>query len=49
LTLPTPLLSVILATLVYGTPVTPLMALGGIMTLTGVAIIALRTAGRREG
>jgi O-acetylserine/cysteine efflux transporter len=47
LTLPTPLLSVILATLVYGTPVTPLMALGGILTLSGVAIIALRTAGRQ--
>jgi O-acetylserine/cysteine efflux transporter len=46
LTLPTPLLSIILATAVYGTPVTPLMALGGLLTLSGVAIIALRTAGR---
>jgi len=46
LTLPTPLLSIIIATLVYGTPVTPLMILGGLLTLTGVAIIALRTASR---
>jgi O-acetylserine/cysteine efflux transporter len=46
LTLPTPLLSILLATLVYGTPVTPLMALGGLLTLSGVAIIALRTAGK---
>jgi O-acetylserine/cysteine efflux transporter len=43
-TLPTPLLAVMFATLFYGTPVTPLMWLGGAMTLTGVAIITLRTA-----
>jgi O-acetylserine/cysteine efflux transporter len=45
-TLPTPVLAVIFATLFYGTPVTPLMWLGGAMTLTGVAIITLRTASR---
>ncbi|MGL6044187.1 MAG: DMT family transporter, partial [Sandaracinobacteroides sp.] len=43
-TLPTPLLAVAFATLVYGTPVTPLMWLGGAITLVGVAIITLRTA-----
>jgi O-acetylserine/cysteine efflux transporter len=43
-TLPTPLLAVLCATLVYGTPVTPLMWVGGALTLTGVAIITLRTA-----
>jgi drug/metabolite transporter (DMT)-like permease len=32
------------ATIVYGTPVTPLMWAGGVLTLTGVAIITLRTA-----
>ncbi len=44
LTLPTPLLAVIFATAVYGTPITPLMILGGVLTLVGVAIITLRTA-----
>ena len=43
-TLPTPLLAVGFATLVYGTPVTPMMWLGGALTLVGVAIITLRTA-----
>lgn len=43
-TLPTPLLAVLFATLVYGTPVTPIMWLGGALTLAGVAIITLRTA-----
>ncbi len=43
-TLPTPLLAVMFATLAYGTPVTPMMILGGLLTLAGVAIITLRTA-----
>lgn len=46
LTLPTPLLSIIIATIVYGTPVTLPMIIGAALTLTGVAIIALRTAAR---
>ncbi len=44
LTLPTPLLAVIFVTVVYGTPITPLMVAGGLLTLAGVAIITLRTA-----
>ncbi len=44
LTLATPLLSVAVVTLVYGTPITPGMVAGGLMTLLGVAIIALRSA-----
>jgi len=44
LTLPTPLLAVIIVTLVYGTPITPMMIAGGLLTLAGVAIITLRTA-----
>lgn len=44
LTLPTPLLSVGFVVLVYGTPISPLMWIGGAMALTGVAIITLRTA-----
>lgn len=41
-TLPTAVLSVAIAHLVYGSPVTPLMAAGGLMALAGVSIIALR-------
>ena len=44
LTLPTPLLAVAVAVMVYGTPITPLMWVGGAITLVGVAIITLRTA-----
>jgi O-acetylserine/cysteine efflux transporter len=43
-TLPTPLLAVMFATIAYGTPVTPMMVAGGVLTLIGVAIITLRTA-----
>ena len=43
-TLPTPMLAVAIATLFYGTPVTPLMWVGGALTLAGVAIITLRSA-----
>ena len=48
LTLPTPLLSVIIATWVFGTPVTIQMIAGGTLTLIGIAIITLRTATARE-
>lgn len=48
LTLPTPLLSVVIATIVYPVPVTAEMIVGGLLTLAGVAIIALRTARARE-
>ena len=48
LTLPTPLLSVIVAVIVLGTPITPQMIIGGILTLAGVAIITLRTAQARD-
>ena len=44
LTLPTPLLSVIIAVIVFGTPITVQMVIGGVLTLIGVAIITLRTA-----
>ncbi|PZN94254.1 MAG: EamA/RhaT family transporter [Alphaproteobacteria bacterium] len=48
LTLPTPLLSVIIAVIVFGTPVTIQMIIGGALTLVGVAIITLRTAQKRD-
>ena len=43
LTLPTPLFSVIIAVIVFGTPITVQMVIGGVLTLIGVAIITLRT------
>ena len=43
LTLPTPVLSVVCATLYYGTPITPLMWVGGVLTLAGVATITIRS------
>ena len=48
LTLPTPLMAVTIAILVYDTPITPQMLAGGALTLVGVAIITLRTAQRRD-
>ncbi len=48
LTLPTPLMSVIIAVIVFGTPITIQMIIGGVLTLIGVAIITLRTARRPD-
>lgn len=48
LTLPTPVLSVIVAVVVFGTPVSLQMVAGGILTLAGIAIITLRTARARD-
>lgn len=48
LTLPTPVLSVIVAVVVFGTPVSLQMVAGGILTLAGIAIITLRTARVRD-
>ena len=48
LTLPTPLLSVIIAVLAFGTPITVQMVIGGALTLVGVGIITLRTARARD-
>ncbi len=48
LTLPTPLLSVIVGVMVFKTPVGVPMVIGGLLTLVGIAIITLRTAAARE-
>ncbi len=48
LTLPAPLLSVIMAVIVFGTPITPQMVVGGVLTIIGVAIITLRIAQARD-
>jgi O-acetylserine/cysteine efflux transporter len=44
LTLVSPVLSVIFASLFFHTPLTPMMILGGIVALTGVAIVTIRSA-----
>ncbi|ALH78876.1 hypothetical protein AN936_00360 [Sphingopyxis macrogoltabida] len=43
-TIPTPVVSVAAAAAWFGTPVTPLMMLGGFIAIVGVGIVALRTA-----
>ncbi|OYU16201.1 MAG: EamA family transporter [Alphaproteobacteria bacterium PA4] len=48
LTLPTPLLSVIIAVIAFGTPITSQMLFGGVLTIIGVAIITLRTAQKSD-
>ena len=45
-TLLSPVVSVILASVMFGTPVTPMMMLGGMIVLGGVAIVTIRTARR---
>lgn len=47
LTLPTPLLSVVVAVVVLDNPLTPQMILGGAVALVGVAVITFRTAQAR--
>lgn len=51
LTLAAPVLSVVSAALFFGTPLTPLMILGGVVALTGVSIVTLRSAraGEKRG
>jgi O-acetylserine/cysteine efflux transporter len=48
LTLPAPLLSVIMAVIAFGNPITVQMVVGGLLTIIGVAIITLRTAMARD-
>lgn len=44
LTLPTPVIAVIAASIWFGTKLTPVMIAGGVIVLAGVAIVTLRTA-----
>lgn len=48
LTLAAPVISVIAASLFFATPLTPLMILGGVIALAGVAIVTIRTARVKE-
>lgn len=49
LTLATPVISVAAAALFFATPLTPVMILGGVVALTGVAIVTLRSARAQSG
>lgn len=49
LTLPTPLLSVVVAVVVLDTPLTPQMIAGAVIAMAGVAIITLRSARMQAG
>jgi O-acetylserine/cysteine efflux transporter len=44
LTLAAPVIAVIAASIFFGTALTPIMIIGGLITMTGVAIITLRSA-----
>lgn len=48
LTLGTPVVAVIASSLVFATPVTPVMVAGGVLALAGVAIVTMRTAVKGE-
>jgi O-acetylserine/cysteine efflux transporter len=49
LTLLTPVISVIVAAYYFGTPLTPIMIIGGLIVMAGVAIVTIRTAQAKEG
>lgn len=46
LMLASPVISVVAASLAFGTPLTPLMILGGILAMSGVAVISIRSVRR---
>jgi len=46
LTLPTPLLSAIIAVMVFKTPISPEFVLGALITFAGVAVVTWRSAGK---
>ena len=48
LTLLTPVISVIVAALYFKTPLTPTMIIGGLIVMSGVAIVTIRTAQAKE-
>ena len=48
LTLLTPVISVVVAALYFKTPLTPIMIVGGLIVMAGVAIVTIRTAQAKE-
>jgi O-acetylserine/cysteine efflux transporter len=49
LTLLTPVISVVVAAYYFKTPLTPIMIVGGLIVMAGVAIVTIRTALAKEG
>jgi O-acetylserine/cysteine efflux transporter len=49
LTLLTPVISVVVAAYYFKTPLTPIMIIGGLIVMAGVAIVTIRTAMAKEG
>ncbi len=47
-TLGAPVIGVVASSLVFGNPLTPVMVLGGVVALAGVAIVTMRTASAKE-
>lgn len=47
-TLGAPVVGVLASSLVFGNPLTPVMVLGGVIAMAGVAIVTMRTAGAKE-
>lgn len=47
-TLGAPVIGVLASSFVFGNPLTPVMVLGGVVALAGVAIVTMRTAGAKE-
>ena len=47
-TLGAPVIGVIASTIVFNTPLTPVMVLGGVVSLAGVAIVTMRTATAKD-
>jgi O-acetylserine/cysteine efflux transporter len=48
MTLATPVISVVAAAWWFGTKLTPVMVVGGLIVMAGIAIVTIRTANARE-
>ena len=48
MTLGAPVIAVIASSIVFAIPLTPIMILGGVVAMAGVAIVTMRTASRAE-
>jgi O-acetylserine/cysteine efflux transporter len=49
MTLGAPVIAVIASSIVFAMPLTPVMVVGGVIAMAGVAIVTMRTAARAEG
>jgi len=49
MTLGAPVISVIASSIIFATPLTPVMIVGGVVAMAGVAIVTMRTAAKGEG